>query len=73
MRLEQQVAVITGGGSGIGEATAHHFAARGARVTISGRRAEKVDGVATSIGPACRAVVGDVTHPGDRIAMVTAS
>ena len=65
--------LVTGGGSGIGEATARHFAARGARVTISGRRAEKVDAVSASIGPACRGVVGDVTVPADRVAMVTAA
>jgi 3-oxoacyl-[acyl-carrier protein] reductase len=65
--------LITGGGSGIGEGTARHFAAQGAKVTISGRRKEKLTEVAQSIGPACRAVVGDVTVHADREAMVAAA
>ena len=52
---------ITGGGSGIGAGTARYFAARGAKVTICGRRAEKLDAVAASIGPACRTIVADIT------------
>ncbi|MGA1080237.1 MAG: SDR family NAD(P)-dependent oxidoreductase, partial [Steroidobacteraceae bacterium] len=46
---------------------------RGARVTISGRRADKVRAVAESIGPHCRAVVGDVTVAADREAMLAAA
>jgi len=65
--------LVTGGGSGIGEGTARHFAALGARVTISGRRAEKINAVAESIGPACRAVVGDVTVAADRQNMIAAA
>jgi len=62
--------LVTGGGSGIGEAVARLFAARGAKVTIVGRRADKVAAVAASIGPACRAVVGDVTKQADRDRML---
>jgi 3-oxoacyl-[acyl-carrier protein] reductase len=65
--------LVTGGGSGLGEGIARLFAARGARVTISGRRAAKVEAVATSIGPDCRAVVGDVTVQADRVAMLAAA
>ena len=65
--------LVTGGGSGIGEGVARLFAARGARVTISGRRKDKVDAVAASIGAACRAVVGDVTQQTDRQAMLDAA
>lgn len=65
--------LVTGGGSGIGEGTARHFVAGGARVTISGRRPAKVEAVAASLGDACRAVVGDVTVEGDRRAMVAAA
>lgn len=62
--------LVTGGGSGIGEGIARHFAAAGAKVTISGRRAEKVDAVADSIGTSCRAVAGNVTSAADRERML---
>lgn len=65
--------LVTGGGSGIGEGVARLFAARGAKVTITGRRKDKVQAVAASIGPACCAVVGDVTLQGDRQAMLDAA
>ena len=71
--IEGMSVLVTGGGSGIGEGIARHFCAAGARVTISGRRAEKVDAVAGSIGTACRAIVGDVTVADDRQAMVAAA
>lgn len=60
--------LVTGGGSGLGEATARHFAQRGARVTISGRRSDKVGAVAETIG--CRAIAGDVTQAADRRCMI---
>jgi NAD(P)-dependent dehydrogenase (short-subunit alcohol dehydrogenase family) len=65
--------LITGGGSGIGEGTSRYFARHGAKVTISGRRREPLEAVAASIGPACRAVVGDVTSEADRAAMIEAA
>lgn len=65
--------LVTGGGSGIGEGIARHLCEAGAFVTISGRRAEKVDAVAASIGDRCRAVAGDVTEHDDRLAMVAAA
>jgi 3-oxoacyl-[acyl-carrier protein] reductase len=71
--LDGYSVLVTGGGSGIGEGIARHLAARGARVTISGRRPDKIAAVADSIGPACRAVVGDVTVAADRAAMVAAA
>ena len=71
--VENMSVLVTGGGSGIGEGIARHFCSLGALVTISGRRADKVAAIADSIGPACRAVVGDVTNASDRVAMVQAA
>ena len=44
-----QVAIVTGGGSGIGRCTAHELAALGAAVAIVGRKAEKLDAVRAEI------------------------
>lgn len=71
--LEDASVLITGGGSGLGAGTARHFAARGARVTISGRRPEKIQEVAESIGERCRHVVSDVTRAADREELVAAA
>lgn len=60
--------LVTGGGSGIGAAVVARLAGAGAKVTLSGRRAEKVDAVARATG--ALGVVGDVTVDGDRRAMV---
>lgn len=65
--------IVTGGGSGIGEGTARHFAARGARVTICGRRKDRIETVAADIGAACRAVAADVTVAADRAALMAAA
>jgi NAD(P)-dependent dehydrogenase (short-subunit alcohol dehydrogenase family) len=65
--------IVTGGGSGIGEGTARHFAARGARVTICGRREDRIAAVAADIGERCRAVVADVTVAADRVGLVEAA
>jgi NAD(P)-dependent dehydrogenase (short-subunit alcohol dehydrogenase family) len=71
--IKDMSVLITGGGSGIGEGTARYFAERGARVTITGRRRDKIEEVAASIGAACRGVAGDVTVQRDRTAMLAAA
>ena len=50
MKLSNTAAVITGGASGLGEATARHFAENGAQITILDRDAERGATVATEIG-----------------------
>jgi NAD(P)-dependent dehydrogenase (short-subunit alcohol dehydrogenase family) len=52
--------VVTGGGTGIGAATARALAAEGAKITLVGRRREKLEAVAAAIGGACVAPA-DVT------------
>ena len=49
------VTVITGAGSGIGEACAHSFAKRGARVLVTDINAERAEKVAADIGDAAAA------------------
>jgi 3-oxoacyl-[acyl-carrier protein] reductase len=72
-RVDGMSVLVTGGGSGIGEGIARHLCELGARVTISGRRADRIDAVAASIGERCRAVAGDVTVGAHRDAMVEAA
>jgi NAD(P)-dependent dehydrogenase (short-subunit alcohol dehydrogenase family) len=49
-RLDGKLAIVTGGGSGIGEATAKIFSAAGATVVVTGRRMEPLQRVAAEIG-----------------------
>ena len=58
MRLAGAAAIVTGGGSGLGKATAEAFAARGARVAVFDRNAEAAETVAKAIGGL--ALAGDV-------------
>jgi NAD(P)-dependent dehydrogenase (short-subunit alcohol dehydrogenase family) len=59
MRLEGKVAIVSGGGTGIGAATARAFAREGAKVVVTGRRAEPLEAVAAEIDG--RAVAGDTS------------
>jgi NAD(P)-dependent dehydrogenase (short-subunit alcohol dehydrogenase family) len=60
-KLEGKVAVITGGNSGIGLASARLFVEEGAYVFITGRRQEELDQAVQSIGRNVTAVAGDVS------------
>jgi NAD(P)-dependent dehydrogenase (short-subunit alcohol dehydrogenase family) len=61
MRLKNKVAIITGGGTGIGAAAARLFAREGANVVVTGRRPEPIATVAAEIGGV--AVAGDTGDP----------
>jgi len=61
-KLENKVAVITGGSSGIGLATAKRFVEEGAHVVITGRREKELDDAAAFIGGNVTPVVGDVSR-----------
>ena len=64
-RFNGKVAVITGGNSGIGLATAHELAANGARVVIAGRDQKTLDEAVQAIGENAFGVKTDVTSLSD--------
>jgi NAD(P)-dependent dehydrogenase (short-subunit alcohol dehydrogenase family) len=64
-KLEGRIAVITGGSSGIGLATAQQFVAEGAYVFITGRRQSELDAAVTEIGRNVTGVQGDVSNLAD--------
>ncbi len=64
-RLKGKVAVVTGGTSGIGEATVEVFVAQGARVVLTGRSRDKGEALAARLGDATRYVAGDVRDEAD--------
>jgi NAD(P)-dependent dehydrogenase (short-subunit alcohol dehydrogenase family) len=59
MRLANKTALITGGNSGIGLATARLFVAEGAKVVITGRNQATLDAAAKELGPDALAVTAD--------------
>jgi NAD(P)-dependent dehydrogenase (short-subunit alcohol dehydrogenase family) len=65
MQLKNKVAVITGGSSGIGLATAKRFVEEGAYVYITGRRQSELDKARAEIGKNVTAVKGDVANLAD--------
>ena len=64
-RLEGKTAVITGGNSGIGLATAQRFVREGAFVFITGRRQSELDKAVNQIGKNVMDVQGDVSNLAD--------
>jgi len=64
-KLHNKLALITGGGRGIGRAIALLFAQHGARVAVAARTREQVESVAEEIGPQAIALTGDVSNVDD--------
>lgn len=64
-KLEGKVALVTGGNSGIGLATAKRFVAEGAYVFITGRRQTELDTAVNAIGKNIRGVQSDVSNLAD--------
>jgi len=64
-KLDGKTAVITGGNSGIGLATAQRFVEEGAYVFITGRRQNELDAAARQIGKDVTGVQGDVSNLAD--------
>ena len=65
MRLKDKTAIITGGGPGIGLATAGAFCQEGAKVILFGRRKEKLEKAVEILGGSAIIVQGDMTNNND--------
>src|SRR4051812_26822765 len=63
--LDGHVALITGGGTGLGKAAARELLACGARVLICGRRAEVLEAACAELGDGCEWISGDVRDAGE--------
>ena len=61
-QLNDKIAVVTGGSSGIGFATAQRFIADGAQVVITGRNQEALDAAVAELGDRATGIRGDVTN-----------
>jgi NAD(P)-dependent dehydrogenase (short-subunit alcohol dehydrogenase family) len=64
-KLEGKIALVTGGNSGIGLATATHFVKEGAYVFVTGRRENELSAAVKQIGKNVTAVQGDVSKLAD--------
>jgi NAD(P)-dependent dehydrogenase (short-subunit alcohol dehydrogenase family) len=64
-KLSGKVAVVTGGNSGIGLATAKRFATEGAQVFVTGRRKKELDAAVSEIGNGAKGIQADVSKLAD--------
>jgi len=73
MKIEGKGALVAGGASGLGEATARALAKAGARVTIADLDAQKAEALAAELGPGASFVKADVTEEDEACAAVKRS
>jgi 3-oxoacyl-[acyl-carrier protein] reductase len=73
MRLQGEVAVVTGGGSGFGAGIVRKFVAEGARVVVADVRLQSAQEVAQAVGPQAVAVQADVSQAADVRRMLEAA
>ena len=71
--LTERVYVVTGGGRGLGRATAELLVAEGARVVLSGRSEDTLDEAVAELGDNALAVVGDNADPAPRTGWCSAA
>jgi len=72
MAEDKGIALVTGAGSGIGEAVAAALAAAGFTTVLTGRRVEQLDRVAAAIGPRAHSLPSDITDPASVAALFEA-
>src|SRR5260221_1956400 len=73
MNVDGSPALVTGGASGLGAATARHLHARGAGVVVFDRDAERAKALVAELGDRAMAAIGDVTSEEDTAAAVEAA
>lgn len=72
-QLSSKVAIVTGGGTGIGLAITEKFVASGMRVLITGRRGDPLEALSQQHPDNVSVLQSDVTHPDDRKAIINAA
>lgn len=71
--LNEKTALVTGATGGIGDAIARTLHARGARIVISGTRAERLEALAADLGDNCHIAAADLSDPAAPDALIAAA